>query len=109
MGVSSGFLLVAAGLSDAKSKGQRFAQAPDSQMQIFRPSLRGATGPAFGGPDDKLRDEAIHVSFAARWIASRSLSSGANSRGRLARNDGALFLNEKFCGEIKIGLDDGIT
>jgi hypothetical protein len=27
---------------------------------------------------------------AARWIASRSLSSGAHSRDPLARNDGAL-------------------
>src|SRR5713226_9917375 len=34
-------------------------------------------------------DEAIHTFFAARWIASRSLSSGAHSRDPLARNDGA--------------------
>src|SRR5882762_5210969 len=46
------------------------------------------TGPAFGRPDDKLRDEAIHFFLcAARWIASRSLSSGAHSRDPLARND----------------------
>jgi hypothetical protein len=45
------------------------------------------TGPAFGRPDDKLRDEAIDTFFAARWIASRSLSSGAHSRDPLARND----------------------
>src|SRR5712672_822573 len=45
------------------------------------------TGPAFGRPDDKLRDEAIHSSFVAPWIASRSLSSGAHSRDPLARND----------------------
>src|ERR1019366_7093824 len=35
-------------------------------------------------------DEAIHSSpaaFAAPWIASRSLSSGAHSRDPLARND----------------------
>jgi hypothetical protein len=33
-------------------------------------------------------DEAIHLSsHAARWIASRSLSSGAHSRDPLARND----------------------
>jgi hypothetical protein len=44
------------------------------------------TGPRFGRPDDKLRDEAIQ--FEARWIASRSLSSGARSRDPLARNDG---------------------
>src|SRR4051794_16674863 len=35
------------------------------------------TGPAFDRPDDKLRDEAIHLSHAVAWIASRSLSSGA--------------------------------
>ena len=33
-------------------------------------------------------DEAIHSYFAERWIASRSLSSGARSRDPLARNDG---------------------
>src|SRR6266568_5330524 len=32
-------------------------------------------------------DEAIHSYFAARWIASRSLSSGAHSRDPAARND----------------------
>jgi hypothetical protein len=33
-------------------------------------------------------DEAIHSFFcAAKWIASRSLSSGAHSRDPLARND----------------------
>ncbi len=32
-------------------------------------------------------DEAIHSYFAAPWIASRSLSSGAHSRDPLARND----------------------
>jgi hypothetical protein len=32
-------------------------------------------------------DEAIHTCFAAMWIASRSLSSGAHSRDPLARND----------------------
>ena len=45
-------------------------------------------GPAFGGPDDKLRDEAIHTSSAGLWIGSRSLSSGARSRDPVARNDG---------------------
>jgi hypothetical protein len=34
-------------------------------------------------------DEAIHSFFVARWIASRSLSSGAHSRDPLARNDEA--------------------
>src|SRR5258707_14429565 len=32
-------------------------------------------------------DEAIHSCLASRWIASRSLSSGAHSRDALARND----------------------
>jgi hypothetical protein len=46
------------------------------------------------GQDERNRhceersDEAIHTFFAARWIASRSLSSGAHSRDPLARNDG---------------------
>jgi hypothetical protein len=48
------------------------------------------TGPAFGRPDDKLRDEAIQ-SFLWLWIASRSLSSGAHSRDPFARNDEAWF------------------
>jgi hypothetical protein len=33
-------------------------------------------------------------SFAARWIASRSLSSGAHSRDPLARNDGKMQAEE---------------
>src|SRR5665213_1104849 len=38
-------------------------------------------------------DEAIHT-FVTRWIASRSLSSGALSRDPLARNDEErIFLN----------------
>ena len=37
---------------------------------------------------EERSDEAIHFSCEARWIASRSLSSGARSRDRLARNDG---------------------
>src|SRR5258708_10318245 len=45
------------------------------------------TGPAFGRPDDKLRDEAIHCRYAVPWIASRSLSSGAHSRDPVARQD----------------------
>src|SRR5216684_4984704 len=32
----------------------------------------------------------IHSAFAAPWIASRSLSSGARSRDPLARNDGEI-------------------
>jgi hypothetical protein len=35
-----------------------------------------------------VSDEAIQSFFAALWIASRSLSSGAHSRDPLARNDG---------------------
>src|SRR6266404_1882226 len=38
---------------------------------------------------EERSDEAIHPLFAARWIASRSLSSGAHSRDPLARNDGS--------------------
>jgi hypothetical protein len=34
-----------------------------------------------------VSDEAIQLGLAARWIASRSLSSGARSRDPLARND----------------------
>jgi hypothetical protein len=50
-------------------------------------SLRGAC-------DDRVAEalrakaEAIHTFVAARWIASRSLSSGAHSRDPLDRNDG---------------------
>jgi hypothetical protein len=40
------------------------------------------------------RSEAIHSFFcAARWIASRSLSSGAHSRDPLTRNDGVAVEN----------------
>jgi hypothetical protein len=35
---------------------------------------------------EERRDEAIHSCFAALWMASRSLSSGARSRDPLARN-----------------------
>jgi len=38
---------------------------------------------------EEQSDEAIHPSFfAALWIASRILSSGAHSRDPLVRNDG---------------------
>jgi hypothetical protein len=38
---------------------------------------------------EERSDEAIHSFFVLRkWIASRSLSSGARSRDPLARNDG---------------------
>src|SRR5258705_13438506 len=37
---------------------------------------------------EEQSDEAIPSYFAATWIASRSLSSGAHSRDPLARNDG---------------------
>src|SRR5258706_11787992 len=40
---------------------------------------------------EEQSDEAIHSYFAATWIASRSLSSGAHSRDPLARNDGSIF------------------
>ena len=32
------------------------------------------TGPAFGRPDDKLRDKAIQTAFPRRWIASLALA-----------------------------------
>jgi len=39
------------------------------------PSLRGANGSRECAPDDRLRDEAIHLSSrAARWIASLTLA-----------------------------------
>src|SRR5712672_1463790 len=44
---------------------------------------------------EERSDEAIHTFFCARWIASRSLSSGAHSRDPLARSDG---LNVQFAG-----------
>ena len=40
---------------------------------------------------EERSDEAIHTFFAARWIASRSLSSGAHSRDPLARNEGIIY------------------
>src|SRR5205085_11180284 len=49
-------------------------------------------GLAFGEPDDRLRDEAIHSSFRGdNGLLSRSLSSGAHSRDLVARNDGAAY------------------
>src|SRR3979490_428814 len=48
-------------------------------FEIRPPSLRGA----------KRRSNPCFL-CAARWIASRSLSSGAHSRDPLARNDGVL-------------------
>ncbi len=48
------------------------------------------TGMASTCPRHCERSEAIHSFLcAAKWIASRSLSSGAHSRDPLARNDGA--------------------
>jgi hypothetical protein len=38
------------------------------------------TGPAFGRPDDKLRDEAIQYPQLMRWMAARSPSLGVHSR-----------------------------
>src|SRR5712672_3080311 len=61
----------------------RFARndgsAPGSSVlfEIRAPSLRGA----------KRRSNPFFL-YAARWIASRSLSSGAHSRDPVARNDG---------------------
>src|SRR5258708_32883415 len=38
----------------------------DFKQPILRPSLRGANGSRERAPDDRLRDEAIHSSFAWR-------------------------------------------
>jgi hypothetical protein len=58
----------------------RRSEAPreyEAVFEISKPSLRAA----------KRRSNPFFLS-AARWIASRSLSSGARSRDPLARNDG---------------------
>jgi hypothetical protein len=71
------------------------------------------TGPAFGRPDDRLRDEAIHSFLRRLWIASRSLSSGARSRDPLARNDGRIgclkieFLKLPFGSKTPAARTDG--
>jgi len=56
--------------------------------------------PAFNRHCEERSDEAIHAFFVVRWIASRSLSSGAHSRDPLARNDektlNPLFLRRHF-------------
>jgi hypothetical protein len=58
--------------------------APHISTSLFKqpgPSLRGA----------KRRSNPFFL-YAARWIASRSLSSGAHSRDPLARNDAVCSL-----------------
>src|SRR3977135_3719634 len=50
--------------------------SPRRRDSVSRPSLRGA----------QRRSNPFFL-YAARWIASRSLSSGAHSRDPLARND----------------------
>src|SRR6266436_5527809 len=60
---------------------------PHSAMHIvtrFR-QCEEPTGPAFDGPDDKLRDEAIQLLKGYRLL--RGPSSGAHSRDPLARHD----------------------
>src|ERR1700682_1402064 len=42
-----------------------------------------------------VSDEAIHTTIAARWIASRSLSSGPHTRDPLVRNDGLMHKSSK--------------
>ena len=69
-----------------KGAGQDFTDLPVGQF-LHSCHREEPTDPAFGGPDDKLRDEAIHWAAKQDWIASRSLSSGAHSRDPLARND----------------------
>src|SRR6266478_1982868 len=82
-----------------KTSGASRREIAESHLKPERRHCEEPTGPAFGGPDDKLRDEAIHSFFVAPWIASRSLSSGAHSRDPLARND---VLNTLASGYLKI-------
>src|SRR5260370_39651990 len=53
------------------------------------------------------RSEAIHSYFlGAPWIASRSLSSGAQSRDPLARNDGGIRPRDREAMSVKMQLLD---
>jgi hypothetical protein len=54
---------------------------------------------------EERSDEAIRTSVLARWLASRSLSSGARSRDPLARNDG--FTTSRHSGAAR-GAEPGI-
>src|SRR5258706_9168254 len=73
---------------------EELQEAQGEKVVCFNRHCEEPTGPAFGGPDDKLRGEAIHSSILRQlWIASRSLSSGAHSRDPVARNDGLNLLD----------------
>src|SRR5258708_30274827 len=75
--------------------GRRWLERDDLKLDRRR-RLRHCeepTGPAFGRPDDELRDEAIQ-SCLRLWIASRSLSPGARSRDPVARNDGSSSIQQ---------------
>ena len=54
------------------------------------PSLRGAPCPPWLNERRRKRRSNPFSRFAARWIASRGLSSGARSRDPVAGNDGCL-------------------
>src|SRR5258706_7266006 len=61
----------------AKARAHRAARMRSLVLETGATSLRGA----------KRRSNPLFL-YVARWIASRSLSSGAHSRDPLARNDG---------------------
>jgi hypothetical protein len=67
-------------------RGKRIETAPQVQRHLCRKASRKArhcgepTGPAFGRPDDKLRDEAIQFSCGASGLLRRALSSGGALR-----------------------------
>jgi hypothetical protein len=67
-----------------------FFEAKDlAQLGRIAPRDRGRVSYAKARHCEERSDEAIHSFLcAARWITSRSLSSGAHSRDPLARNDG---------------------
>src|SRR5258708_29330563 len=61
------------------------------------------TGPAFGRPDDKLRDEAIQFLLCCFWIASLSLAMTMTARGGNTMNDSVnrqILLVEKPAGKL---------
>src|SRR6266699_1232345 len=71
-----------------------FQQAPVVMGPCFRRDDDG--GATFQASPPSLRAQRSNPFFflrAARWIASRSLSSGAHSRDPLARNDVAMVLD----------------
>jgi hypothetical protein len=85
------------GCHSPRRRGIQYAAA--SRFNHWR--LWNAGSPAFAGDDEwggtdlstSLRAKRSNPFFlcAAKWIASRSLSSGAHSRDPVARNDGAKY------------------